>query len=423
MRIGMEEITYRLDTRYRGSAVAVNGSTRREGCQAVRKTGILLLLLFHLLASSCSAQLASDAQKCEKNVTNNPDLALEGCTALIESGRLSEEDVFKVLIIRGVAYRNKGNYNQAIQDFDKAIRLKPDVAEAFNNRGVTYDYKGDYERAIQDYNQVIRLRPDDAAAFNNRGLVYHEKGEYDRAIQDFDQAIRLKPGYAEAFESRGSAYLARGDYDRAIQDYGQAIKLEPNYAGDFSDRAFAYDCKKDYRRALQDYDLAVRLNPQDAHIVGGRGVTRFYLGEFKAAEDDIAHSLSLAPTDAYSATWLYLAQARSGKDAQAELRKNSAALKSGSWPEPVIRMYLRSLKAEDVLALAKDSDAKKNSKQQCQVFFYFGEDALLHGNPVEARKLFQKAILTGAAGTYEYIGAMAELDRMKSQQHPSKTTE
>jgi lipoprotein NlpI len=301
--------------------------------------------------------------------------------------------------------------------------LKPDVAEAFNNRGVTYNYKGDYERAIQDYNQVIRLRPDYAAAYNNRGLVYHEKGEYDRAIQDFDQAIRLKPGYAEAFESRGSSYLARGDYDRAIQDYGQAIKLEPSYAGDFSDRAFAYDCKKDYRRALQDYDLAVQLNPQDAHILGGRGVTRFYLGQFKAAEDDIAHSLRLAPTDAYSAIWLYLAQARSGRDALAELRKNNAELKSGDWPEPVIRMYLRSLKPVDVLASAKDADAKKNSRQHSQTFFYLGEDALLRGRVVEARKLFQQAISTEAAGTYEYMGAMMELDLMKSQKYPSKATE
>lgn len=384
----------------------------------MRTKGILLLLLFHLLASGCSAQLANDAEKCEKNVTSNPDLALAGCTALIESGQLSEEDVFKVLLIRGVAYRNKGNYSQAIEDFDKAIRLKPDVAEAFNNRGVAYDYKGDYERAIQDYDQVIKLRPDYAAAFNNRGLVYHEKGEYDRAIQDFDQAIRLKPGYAEAFESRGSAYLARGDYDRAIQDYGEAIKLEPNYAGDFSDRAFAYDCKKDYRRALQDYDLAVQLNPQDAHILGGRGATRFYLGQFKAAEDDIARSLRLAPTDAYSAIWLYLAQARSGRAAQAELRKNSAALKSGGWPEPVIRMYLRSLKPEDVLASAKDADAKKNSKQHCQAFFYLGEDALLRGHTAEAIRLFQQAISTGAPGSYEYIGAMMEFDRMKSQQYP-----
>jgi lipoprotein NlpI len=68
-----------------------------------------------------------------------------------------------------------------------------------------------------------------------------------------------------------------------------------------------------------------------------------------------------------------------------------------------------------VLASAKDADAKKNSKQHCQAFFYLGEDALLRGHTAEARRLFQQAISTGPAGSYEYIGAMTEFDRMKSQ--------
>ena len=149
-------------------------------------------------------------------------------------------------------------------------------------------------------------------------------------IQDFDQAIRLNPGYAEAFESRGGAYLAKA---RRLRP-GLSRTMDKDQAGaqlcwQFQRSGFAYDCKKDYPRALHDYDLAVQLNPQDAHILGGRGVTHFYLGQFKAAEDDIAHSLRLAPTDAYSAIWLFLIQARNGKDAQAELRNNNAALKSG----------------------------------------------------------------------------------------------
>lgn len=202
----------------------------------VRKTG--MLLLFPLLIG-CSAQLADDAQKCRNNITSNPDLALRGCTALIESGKLSKGNLVKVLVDRGVAYTNKGDYESAVQDFDKAIRLSPDVAEAFMNRGIAYDNKGAYDRAIQDYNQAIQLRPDYAPAFNNRGIVYSEKREYDRAIQDFDQAIRLKSGYADPFENRGDAYAAKGNYDRAIQDD----------------------------------DLAVQLyGPQDPHILATRGV-------------------------------------------------------------------------------------------------------------------------------------------------------
>jgi tetratricopeptide (TPR) repeat protein len=60
----------------------------------------------------------------------------------------------------------------AIEDFNKAISLKPDYAYAYNNRGVVYGQLSQYQRAIEDFNEAIRLKPDYADAYNNRALVY-----------------------------------------------------------------------------------------------------------------------------------------------------------------------------------------------------------------------------------------------------------
>src|SRR6266480_2481731 len=136
-----------------------------------------------------------------------PDLRISGCTTLIQSGRETQSILAVAFCNRGNAYQDyKGDYDRAIQDYDQAIRLKPDYFQAFNSRGVAYREKGDYDRAIQDYDQVIRLKPDHFRAFNNRGNAYEHKADYDRAIQDYDQAIRLKPDYATAFYNRGYAY-------------------------------------------------------------------------------------------------------------------------------------------------------------------------------------------------------------------------
>ncbi len=51
--------------------------------------------------------------------------------------------------------------------------------------------KGDYDRGIQDFNQAIKLNPDDADAFYNRGLAYAHKRQCDRAIEDFNRASKL----------------------------------------------------------------------------------------------------------------------------------------------------------------------------------------------------------------------------------------
>ena len=68
-------------------------------------------------------------------------------------------------ITRGLAYWRSGNYDQAVKDYDQALRLTPDSAEAFYNRALAYEHKGDYERAVQDFSQALRLKPSDSDAF------------------------------------------------------------------------------------------------------------------------------------------------------------------------------------------------------------------------------------------------------------------
>ncbi|MDP7085880.1 MAG: tetratricopeptide repeat protein [Dehalococcoidia bacterium] len=76
-----------------------------------------------------------------------------------------------------------------------AIRLDPDDALAYNNRGNAYYYLGEYQRAIQDYDKAIQLDPDYRMAYFNRGNAYDDLGQYQRAIQDYDKACSLDSKY------------------------------------------------------------------------------------------------------------------------------------------------------------------------------------------------------------------------------------
>ena len=139
---------------------------------------------------------------------------------------------------RALAYSQKGDYEKAIADYSKAIRLKPDDAMAYYNRGLTYDRKGDYDRAIADFGETIRLKPDFVEAYNNRGSAYIQKGDYDRAVADETQVISLDPKYATAYFNRGNAYRHKGDWDRALADYNEAIRLGPTNALDYKNLAW-----------------------------------------------------------------------------------------------------------------------------------------------------------------------------------------
>jgi lipoprotein NlpI len=192
-----------------------------------------------------------------------------------------------------LVYEAKGDHDRAIADYNEAIRVKPDYADAFNNRGVTYDHKGDHDRAIADYTEAIRIKPDYAAAFNNRGLAYYSKGDYDSAIADYAAAIRLAPNYTAAFNNRGLAYVLKENYEAAIADCTEAIRLDPKAANPHRHRAAAFVGKGDFDRALTDVEEAIRLNPKYASAYATRGVVFEKKGDLTRALADFNQALAL----------------------------------------------------------------------------------------------------------------------------------
>ena len=87
-------------------------------------------------------------------------------------------------------------------------------AEAYNNRGNAYRDKGEFDHAIQNYSKAIELKPDLAEAYFNRGIAYSDKDEFDQAIQDYTKAIGLNPNYATAYYNRGVAYSKKTTLNR-----------------------------------------------------------------------------------------------------------------------------------------------------------------------------------------------------------------
>ena len=127
----------------------------------------------------------------------------------------------KEYLVHGDNFSATKDYDHAILDYDQAIHLSPDYAEAYNNRGYAYYWKGDANRAIADYSRAIELRPNYAYAYNNRGVAYMASGHSDEAISDFNRALELQHDFPQAFINRGNAYLRLGRFGLAFADFRQ----------------------------------------------------------------------------------------------------------------------------------------------------------------------------------------------------------
>jgi Mlc titration factor MtfA (ptsG expression regulator)/Tfp pilus assembly protein PilF len=131
---------------------------------------------------------------------------------------------------RGMTYMEAESLDQAIADFNDAIRRLPDFAAAYRSRGTVYAAKGNREQALADLNRTLHLDPDDDTAYRERAQVLFDSGRSDKALRDLSRAIRLAPSVEDAYRLRAEIYIATEEYERAIADLSQVVRIDPDDA-------------------------------------------------------------------------------------------------------------------------------------------------------------------------------------------------
>ena len=182
-----------------------------------------------------------------------------------EQIELASEDKATAHFNCGVAYHAIKDFENAIEQYNKTIRLNPNSAVAYNHRGNAKNSRGEHKDAITDYNEAIRLKPDLAIAYINRGVAKRSRGEHKDAITDYNEAIRLKPDLAIAYINRGVAKRGLDYYEKAINDYNEAIILKPDFALAYYNRGLAYRALNRRDKARRDFKKARALAQQDGN--------------------------------------------------------------------------------------------------------------------------------------------------------------
>jgi tetratricopeptide (TPR) repeat protein len=129
------------------------------------------------------------------------------------------------LIAKGTEYQNNGEYDKALECYNRMIELEPEYFLGYAGRGEIYSEFARYDEAIADFDTAIRLNPEDDEAYFEKGQVLEKLGDYTSAVEYYSKAIERKPDNGYYYLCRGSIYRRTDRMEEAMADYRKSCGL------------------------------------------------------------------------------------------------------------------------------------------------------------------------------------------------------
>ncbi len=365
-------------------------------------------------------------------------------------------------LTRGICHYRDGRYDDALTDYNEAVRLSPNSAAAVYDRALVRLAKGDDDRALEDFAAAARLDPKDVDAHVQRAQILRAHGRYDEALAEYDAAAALKPSDARYALRRIDTLRDKGDLAAALAAADKLVDARPDEPGYVFARVAVRRDKGDIEGALRETDAAIAKWPNLATGYLERGtLALFYADNPAAARNDLAKAVKMGfdyrelmkisdagieslggdadddypgriapqtpfiPDILYWILRLHVAHVRAGDDDAAEFKKNADevafALRHGllpderfaQWPGAIVRLLLGRLTSDQLRAEAERTSSQIVRRQHvCDVDFYLAEQALQRGDRGAAHDLLQSAAEKCPPGAPERGFARAELARL-----------
>ena len=155
-------------------------------------------------------------------------------------------------------YGNQGRTDEAIREFQTALRINPDYAKAHYHLGMACGQQGRTDEEIREYQAALRINPDYLEAHFILGVTFEVQGRTEEAIQEYQAALRINPDDADAHDILGLAYEKLGRTEDAIREFQAVLRINPNHAGVhynlgqvYSQQGRLAEARRETQKALQ----------------------------------------------------------------------------------------------------------------------------------------------------------------------------
>jgi len=201
----------------------------------------------------------------------------------------------------GGAEHEMGDYNHAIESFEKALKLAPNDKEVWNNLGYTYFCAGHLTRALECFDKALEFDPRYKNAWYNKGYAYHGADMLEDAVICYEKALLEDSKDRVLWNNLGNALYNLGRYAESIPKFVEAIRVDPDYEIAWNNIGNALEKIGAYGEAIPFHERSLEISPEFDYALYAKGVCRANTGDPETGYDLVLESIALNPS--YDEAW------------------------------------------------------------------------------------------------------------------------
>jgi tetratricopeptide (TPR) repeat protein len=214
----------------------------------------------------------------------------------LSTSKTKKEEALSKVEAGETALKNR-QYNEAIEQFKKALEIDPESSSAYRGLGLAHLKAGDKQKASEAFKEALRLNPDSAQAHYDLGSTYYETGEDTSAASSFEEAIHLKPDFSEALIALGKTYQRSGLHAKSVGVLRKAVLQLPQNTDANMLLGSALILAGKPGEAIEVFRDVVRLSPESALAYANLAHAYQQTGKFEQAFDALQQALRISPDD------------------------------------------------------------------------------------------------------------------------------
>ena len=169
----------------------------------------------------------------------------------------------------GSVWLKSGRVDDAIREYQAALKITPDSPLARNNLGSAFLKQGKVAEAIQEFRRVLSRDPQSIRGRFNLAGALLRSGRATEAVAEYEKVLAIKPDFAQGHLPLGHALMRAERLAEAIEQFKIAVQLQPGYAHARNSLATAFAAKQQWGEAIRCWRKTLEINPNDVGAQSG----------------------------------------------------------------------------------------------------------------------------------------------------------